>query len=335
MRIFVFEYITGGGLAGRPMLPGLAREGDLMLRSLAEDLLQIPSVDVVTCRDTRLPEPDLPVRLEWVDGPRDLSRAWSAGVRGCDATWPIAPETDGRLERLSAAVVQWGGILLGSRPEGVRLAASKLATARLLESRGLRVVETWRVGDLPPPPEGCWVLKPDEGVGCVGTRLLRGGDSLEEVLANLAAPLDWVLQPYLPGDAASLSLLVGDGNCRLLACNRQRVALEDDGFVLLGCEVNGLQGDWSYYESLGREVAEAIPGLWGYVGVDLILTDEGPVILEVNPRLTSCYAGLSRSLGANVASMVLDLAGGQSAVVADTWRAPRPVDVDLEHCRVF
>ena len=41
MRVFVFEYVTGGGLAGRPMVSGLAGEGDLMLKSLVRDLVQI------------------------------------------------------------------------------------------------------------------------------------------------------------------------------------------------------------------------------------------------------------------------------------------------------
>ena len=34
MRIFAFEFFSGGGSLGQPLPPGLAREGDLMLGSV-------------------------------------------------------------------------------------------------------------------------------------------------------------------------------------------------------------------------------------------------------------------------------------------------------------
>ncbi|MDZ7754227.1 MAG: ATP-grasp domain-containing protein [Gammaproteobacteria bacterium] len=132
-----------------------------------------------------------------------------------------------------------------------------------------------------------------------------------------------------PGEAASLSLLVADDKVTLLGCNRQRVAVADDGFVLLGCEVNALEGDRGRYEEIARGVVAAMPGLWGYVGVDLMITDEGPMILEVNPRLTTSYVGLSRSLEANVAHMVLTLAGHGAPPVGASFPGRR-VEVDLE-----
>jgi predicted ATP-grasp superfamily ATP-dependent carboligase len=40
-------------------------------------------------------------------------------------------------------------------------------------------------------------------------------------------------------------------------------------------------------EPLTRAIAGTIPGLAGYVGVDLIFTPSGPIMVEVDPRLTS------------------------------------------------
>jgi predicted ATP-grasp superfamily ATP-dependent carboligase len=50
--------------------------------------------------------------------------------------------------------------------------------------------------------------------------------------------------------------------------------------------------------------------LWGYVGVDLVLTGDGPVVLEINPRLTTSYCALRPALGLNTAALVLDLLKG-------------------------
>ena len=333
MRIFVFEYITGGGLADRPIVAGLAREGDLMLSSLIADLLLLPGIEVFTTRDSRLPDLSLPIPVDRVHGHEDLTRAWATGVRDADAVWPIAPESDGTLEYLCESVMRARRILLNSRPQGVRTASSKLATARRLEACGLPMAPTWSLDSQAPPNQGCWVLKPDNGVGCLGTRLIRDDAHLADAVAELQQSDQWILQPYIPGQAASLSLLIGDEGAYMLGCNRQRVVLLDDSFRLLGCEVNGLDGDRALYARLGRGVAKAIPGLWGYVGIDFVVTDEGPMILEVNPRLTTSYVGLSRSLGSNVAEMVIDLTGNPKAPPTACAR-PHRVDVDLEQCRV-
>ena len=46
LRLFVCEFVTGGGLAGAPLPASLAREGDMMLRALVKDLAGLPRIDV-------------------------------------------------------------------------------------------------------------------------------------------------------------------------------------------------------------------------------------------------------------------------------------------------
>lgn len=333
MRIFVFEYITGGGYAEQPMVAELACEGDLMLNALIRELAAIPDVEVFTTRDGRLPALGFDIEVRPVSSRAELQWVWSVALSEADAVWPIAPETEGVLELLSSWVEMAGRRLLTSRPDGVQIAASKLATSRRLSQRGVPVVPSWRPGALMPVDGDCWVLKPDRGVGCVGARLIRGQRMLADAVAELPDFEDWVLQPYLGGQAASLSLLVGNGQVELLGCNVQRIVLDDDQFILLGCEVNGLRCERRAYEQLGRAVVDALPGLWGYVGVDLSITDAGPVVLEVNPRLTTSYVGLGESLGCNVAALVIDLIrprGGEP----EARPRPRRVDVDLEQFHV-
>ena len=334
MRIFVFEYVTGGGFTGQPIVAELTREGDMMLDALVRDLLDIPGVRISTTRDTRLEDLDLDVTVWPVSNRDELLRAWSGEVLDADAVWPIAPETDGILEFLSGWVEMAGRTLLNSRSDAVEIAGSKLATVRRLAAHGLSVVPTWRAADMLPAGNDCWVLKPDRGVGCIGARLIRGQQMLGEAIADLPSFEDWVLQPYLSGQAASLSLLVSGGCVELLGCNVQRMVMSDDRFLLLGCEVNGLTGDRCAYERLGRDVVAALPGLWGYVGVDLVITADGPVVLEVNPRLTTSYIGLSQSLGFNVAEVVVDFVRGGGCRMG-ARPLPHRVDVDLGQCHVI
>jgi len=55
-------------------------------------------------------------------------------------------------------------------------------------------------------------------------------------------------------------------------------------------------------------VAATLPGLRGFVGIDLVWhAQRGPVLIEINPRLTCSYVGLSQRLGRCLAGEVLAL----------------------------
>jgi predicted ATP-grasp superfamily ATP-dependent carboligase len=344
VRVLVCEYVTGGGFAGQALPEGLRHEGELMLRSLVRDLADVDGVDLLVSRDARLPAPGLPSELVPVAAGEDCWRVWAEAVAKVDAVWPVAPETGGILLRLSELAVRAGKMLLGSQPEAVRLCGSKLETASRLGECGIPVVPTrWlEAADTLSAGIG-WVVKPDDGAGAED--ILVG--SRESLAAFGPSCGDWVVQPYLYGEAASLSLLCRDGETVLLACNSQHVtlvpvpphpscpdlirastscshpqkswmagsspAMTGKGmrrFRYEGWTVGGTEASRSQYEALASNVAQAIPGLWGYVGIDLIETDAGPVILEINPRLTTTYAGLRDAIGQNPAALVLALASG-------------------------
>ena len=62
--------------------------------------------------------------------------------------------------------------------------------------------------------------------------------------------------------------------------------------------------------TLALDVKRALPGLRGFVGIDLVWhAERGPVVIEVNPRVTSAYVGLSAALGRNLAEEILLLHG--------------------------
>ena len=67
MRIFVCEYVTGGGLCGQPLPASLSREGDMMLTALVKDLAALDGVEIVTTRDKRLPALRAPAEVLTVE----------------------------------------------------------------------------------------------------------------------------------------------------------------------------------------------------------------------------------------------------------------------------
>ncbi len=328
MRIFAFEFFSGGGLAGQPLPPGIAREGDMMLGALLRDLAELPEVEVVASRDPRLP-PVVASQVLIPQAGEDIFNLYTRGLALADAAWPTAPETGGTLESLGRQTEAAGKTLLGCRPDAVRLAASKRGTANALREAGIAVVPTFSHGDRLPRFPGPWVTKPDDGAGCEDSQLLPDWAAAGARLAE--DPDRLVAQPWIEGVAVSLSMLCHRGTARLLSCNRQQVGIEDSRLILQAVGVNAFPEINGCFAQLASDIAATIPGLWGYVGVDLILARHGPVVLEINPRLTTSYCGLRQAVGVNTAAMVLGLlrSGGYAE---DTLarRASTAVEIILE-----
>ena len=94
--------------------------------------------------------------------------------------------------------------------------------------------------------------------------------------------------------------------------NHQRITTLPDGTL----HYDGVDIDvWPRHDprrptldALASRVAAALPGLRGFVGIDLVWhARHGPVLIEINPRLTCAYVGLSQRLRRNLAAEVLAL----------------------------
>jgi tyramine---L-glutamate ligase len=328
MKILAYEHITGGAMPGDAQIFALAPEGEAMLRALVDDLTAIPGVEVAVMRDARLGA-DLPATLHLVGSAADFWPAFRRAVRDADAVWPIAPEQGGILLRITEEILRAQRVLLGCRPDAVKTATSKRATADVLTLAGIATIPTYFDERSVPPEIGEIVVKPDDGAGCQETLLFRSRSQVQDWLqTNGRAGL--VFQPYLDGDARSLSLLCCDGRARLLACNRQKIRIAGGAFEFSGVSVGAVADSDGRYATLAGAVARALPGLWGYCGVDFIEAESGPMVIEVNPRLTTSYAGLHRAIGINPAQLVLELPGSLEAVAGTTHRM-RAVEVEIVH----
>ncbi len=331
MHIFVYEHITGGGLLDQALTAALAQEGDIMLHALLRDLGDISGVEVVVTRDPRLPALGFPVSVYTPRNAAETERVLEHCMDIAEAVWPIAPESGGTLERIHRSVLKHGRKLLGSHPDAVHLTASKQATSRHLTQAGIAAVPTYSADAELHDTGGSWVIKPDDGAGCSDTRLFRNLSKVRQWLK--ANPGNYVLQPLIPGSALSLCVLCREGTADLLSCNKQRVVVRDGQFHFLGSVVNALTDGDGVLAVLASCVAAAIPGLWGYVGIDLVQSGSQRIVMEVNPRLTTSYAGLRQALGCNPAALVLDLLDDSKPLRLPKF-TPRRIEIDLEALHV-
>ncbi|MDE1949519.1 MAG: ATP-grasp domain-containing protein, partial [Burkholderiales bacterium] len=154
--------------------------------------------------------------------------------------------------------------------------------------------------------------KPDDGAGALATRLHPSrAAALADAAGRGGDPRASVVEPWVDGEALSLSLLGRRGALELLSVNRQRLSFGGAGAIGFdGVDLDVMPASDPRRERLRRlaeAVAGCVPGLRGFVGIDLVWHPErGPVVIEINPRLTSAYVGLARALGRPLAAEILD-----------------------------
>ena len=72
--------------------------------------------------------------------------------------------------------------------------------------------------------------------------------------------------------------------------------------------MNGMQQYWIEFAALANQVAQLLPDLRGYVGIDVIVGDGGGgevVVVEINPRVTTSYMALKEATGYNPAELLM------------------------------
>jgi tyramine---L-glutamate ligase len=303
-RLFFFEFITCGGLCDKQMMSSLSFDAELMYQAVLSDLRRIENLEIITCRDERLTQ--VAESVARVGKTDNVWQIWKSCMELADMVWIIAPETDGILIRLNQLAIDCGCKIIGCDIDTLKLTTSKYQTNRYLIEHGISAVESIKFNNEALQGEGPWVVKRDDGAGSEECHVFNEKARYEDWRDKTDNKHNYILQSYLSGIPASMSILCRRGETVLLSCNRQRVKITDDRIITEKIDVNVLHKYHEPLKVLATDIASVIPGLRGYIGVDIVLTDTGPVVLEINPRITASYAGLSISLNQNVAEMILN-----------------------------
>jgi predicted ATP-grasp superfamily ATP-dependent carboligase len=187
--------------------------------------------------------------------------------------------------------------LWGNNAVVLARARSPQYLAALLEHAGLSCPA---VGLCPEElsPDRRWLVKPRAGAGGTGIRFVAGPDVGQA--SCLPAPRDYY-QEYIEGESFS-ALYLGDGSgAHFLGMTRQLVG--EPWLHAAAFHYCGNVGPLAPSPSLGRELEELGKvlvrgcGLRGLFGVDFILREQRPWLVEVNPRYTASVEVLEYGLG--------------------------------------
>ena len=181
--------------------------------------------------------------------------------------------------------------VLNNSPEKTAQVSDKLWLARWLEDKGFPFIMTkLSTEDLRFP----FLVKPRRGAGGVGCRVVSSPCELKWVEGLIA-------QERINGLPASVSVIGNGREARAIAVNEQLIGLSwagAKGFRYSG-NITPLAAPQCNIAQMAEEIIAAL-GLVGSNGVDFLLTENGPVVVEVNSRFQGSLDTVELSSGTNV-----------------------------------
>jgi tyramine---L-glutamate ligase len=275
-----------------------------MRDALLRDLSALP-YEISTSVDARLNPPENCAECALVQAEDDVWRIWQTQIKAADAVFIIAPETDGTLHYLTQMAGLQGSLILGCRPTAIQVTAEKMTTFLALEAAGIATIPTYTFDNW-PKSHWIWLAKPNDGAGCSDTMCFNNADALQDWIVQNKKQQTHVIQPFQPGDNASISCVMKNGKAHVLSCNTQEIDIVNHQLGYKGGVINGMRDYWSACEIVANQVAIALPDLAGYVGIDVIIDGDEVIVVEINPRLTTSYAGLREATGKNPAELIIN-----------------------------
>ena len=323
MRIVVYEHVSGGAYAGQPIKPGILSEGFGMLRTATSDF-KAAGHEVTVLLYYRLSKLNPPIDADYtvpIFSSQETKKFLTTIAKINDGVYIIAPEKGKTLQSLVALIEKTGKVSLNCESNSIEKVADKTVLYEILKKNGLPTPEIvtltveGTVAEVKRAIKETFsypvIFKPINGVSCDGLRIIREDAQVEKAIDELKAKSArkcFIVQDFVSGEASSVSLLSTGCNALAISLNKQNVNIaEADAFS--SYEGGVVPFDHSLKQeafSVAEKVVRCFPGLRGYVGVDFVLAADKLFVVDVNPRLTTSYIGLSKTVNFNIAESIVN-----------------------------
>jgi len=302
MKVLIFEFISGGGLNKETLPNTLLNEGLIMLNAVIEGFSSMKNIQLVVMQDfrvkTKLSSSNITRAVIYKH--QNYFHEFINLSKTCSFVWPIAPEFNSILLSLCKAVAHEK--LLISIPSAIEITSNKFLTYKFLTRHKITTVPT-QLFSLDCHYESTHMLKSIDGAGCNENLLITTKTEFDNAPFHVNK---YIIQPHIIGITTSISCLFYNEEARVISYNLQEFRLTNNNYQLEKITVNHSPFN-HHHQTLASKIAKAIPGLWGYIGIDLIETIDNIFVLEINPRLTTSFAGIYPSLGINLVEEIFIL----------------------------
>lgn len=330
-RIFIFEFVSGGGFNKIDIPSSLFCEGYGMLRSIITDFKKM-NFEVTTLLDARISYLSNYLNVDtvkYVNEQEDYITNFKKMLIDCESIFIIAPEFSNILYDLTKIAQDHKKRILSIDLKGIQLGASKIKTYEYFKNNHIETPETYQI----PASNGLdinfivkklntikapIVLKPDDGVGAESIYYFEDQSQIHNFFKEARNQFDvnrkYVLQKYIEGEDLSASLIGYQQNTKdlplspvLLSINFQDIKIKN---TKSDSEYLGGYTPIENYSLVHKLLLKILDKLDlsmfnSYFGIDFIRNKNDLTLIEINPRLTTSYIGIRNIINRNPAEIII------------------------------
>ncbi|MDR2544252.1 MAG: ATP-grasp domain-containing protein [Methanobrevibacter sp.] len=311
MKILLFEYFTASNNEDCSIMS----EAEAMIKSLSDDLKDF-EIYLLTSENFFPLFKDYQY-LNIISIKENLFDWLNKNVYRFNKVMFIGTEEDMILYELTKLIESKGVEILGSDSKGVLTCSNKYETYMALKDKITQPKtikmdinsEDYQIiikDILNKSDSKKLIVKPVYGVDCQNTVLI----SDESEIANLNKN-ELLIQEFIDGEIVSVSLISDGIESIPISLNKQLIAIDDNKFTYLGGEIPFDHPLKDEAFKIAIMAVEAIVGLKGFLGVDLIITNNKIYFLEINSRFTTSYVGLTKITNVSIGEIIIKLLTNQ------------------------
>ncbi|MFX0141145.1 MAG: ATP-grasp domain-containing protein, partial [Candidatus Hodarchaeota archaeon] len=244
-KIFLFEFVSGGGFSQVEIPISLFCEGYGMLRSIIADFKSL-NFEISTLLDYRgfsyknFLQADI---IKKVKANENYLKKFKEEVKKSEYCFIIAPEFSGILYKLTKIVKDNNKIILSGDLDGINLGSYKFKTYQFFKACKVNTPSTFLISrkkdyfnldfviqkfkQLKSP----LLIKPDDGVGAENLFYLKNEEQIREFFKDPNDKLDikrnHILQEFIEGRDLSVSLIGTSRNPIILSINTQHLNIKN------------------------------------------------------------------------------------------------------------
>ncbi len=333
-RIFIFEFVSGGGFNKIKIPISLFCEGYGMLRSIIMDFKSL-NFEISTMLDYRILQLSNFLHADELGIVRKMDsflRKFKTKVKECKYVFIIAPESSNLLYKLTKIVKKSNCILLSTNLEGIRLGMSKFNTYCFFKGNKTTAPRTYLIPRRKKQLDIDFILqkfkilkqpiviKPEDGVGAESIYYFETQHQIkhffQEFSYKVASGRNFIMQEFIEGKDLSVSMIgtpyftdSQNENPFLLGINVQDVDIKNSNY---SSEYHGGYTPIENYQKIQNNLKSVLDKInfsefSGYFGIDIIrTTDSKFYFIEINPRLTTSYIGLRNVINQNPAKLIFN-----------------------------
>ena len=302
MKIFICEYVTGGGYINKKISKKLYLQGKSIVKSLITDFNKIPNLKIVYTWDHRFKKLKKIKNVECFEIKESPLKKWSNLIKKTDVFFPIAPETENKLIEL-IKLNKFKKKMLSNNLSAIKISSSKYKTYKFFQKNSIPTLKTFNFKKKNFKISKKWVAKRDDGAGSEENYIFSNKKDLFNFL-NIHR--NFIIQPLVKGVSYSVNVIPIKKKICVLNFNQQQISYEKKKIIFKGTKfVKKIPYETKIKKNI-RNIYKKLNGLNSFFGIDFIISNKKIFFLDINPRITTSYKNISKNLKINAAKKILN-----------------------------